>query len=151
MTCFTRNERRSHRADRRAECGACRTRSLDSLEVRRREVHRAAFAERHGQTANAVRAAPSRPAPSGPGAIIVISSSFICKKSKHAAPLGTFGSRPKRAESARLHRPREHVQIAVDRSAKVLANELRGLEIELPAAQKVDVQRVEPRRVEHAV
>ena len=33
--------------------------------------------------------------------------------------------RTQRPETARLHRPDEHVQIAVDRAAKVLANELR--------------------------
>ena len=121
----------------------------ERLEAGRREVHRAALAERDDEARDAGRErrrrrAPSDRAPSSP--------------SRLRSPAGNRSSRTTRPRSAVARGVRSpfgctahdyHVQIAVDRTAKMLAEQLHRLEIELPAAQEVDVERVEPREVEH--
>src|SRR5262249_42021995 len=47
--------------------------------------------------------------------------------------------------------PHEHVEVAVDWPVKMLANQPCRFEVELPAAEKVDVERVELRRVDHGL
>src|SRR4051794_8966596 len=41
------------------------------------------------------------------------------------------------------------MDVAVDRPAKMLTNELRRFEVELPSAEKIHVERVEPRGLQN--
>ena len=59
------------------------------------------------------------------------------------APRGDVLEWTRRAKSRRLHAQHERMQIAVDRAAIVLPDQLRRLELELEAADQVDVQRIE--------
>jgi hypothetical protein len=65
------------------------------------------------------------------------------------APFADVRDGTQRPQAVGLHRPRQHVQVGVHRTRERLADEHRRLEVELPPAQEIDVQRVEPRRFEH--
>ena len=97
-----RHERRAHRARRGAKRGASLHDRTMPFESRRREIDRAATAERDGQAATPAASAVAASA-IGSGAIIAISSSFTWRKSKQRHHSRDIRERLQRRAARRLH------------------------------------------------
>ena len=106
-------------------------------------VHDAALAERHEQRLRRRRASRSPRAPSGqaPSATSPARSPAAGRRSANHAP--RIRDRSRHAHAVGLDAEQQRMEVEVDRSVKVPANQLQRLQFELESADQVDVQRVE--------
>ena len=137
------NERRPHGASDASDTFAFEIRKL--FESRRGEVDDATTAEGHRERDDPVRERNRGQAhgiASHHAHLVLVHLNQV----EATAPRCGIRQRLQGSHPVRLDRQQQRVKIAIDRTAKVLANQLRGLEVELEPADEVDVERVEIRQ-----